>query len=135
MGTTRWSDDHYRARAKLRARTGKDAFEHDHAIRTGTTDRAVHQKMNPRGVTVRESRDCATHPQSHAVAVLFDVTGSMQGVPRVLQAHLPKLMGLLIRKGYLEHPQILIGAIGDATCTRPRFRLANSNLASKLKKT
>jgi hypothetical protein len=25
-------------------------------------------------------------------------------------------MGLLTRKGYLEHPQILIGAIGDATC-------------------
>ncbi len=116
MGTTRWSDDHYRDRAKLRARTGKDAFEYDHAIRTGAADCTVHPKMNPHGVKVRESRDSATHPQSHAVAVLFDVTGSMQGVPRVLQAHLPKLMGLLIRKGYLDHPQILIGAIGDATC-------------------
>lgn len=116
MGTTRWSDDHYRDRAKLRARTGKDTFEHDHAIRAGAVDRAVHQKMNPRGVGVRESRDSAAHPNSHAVVVLFDVTGSMNGVPRVLQAHLPKLMGLLIRKGYLEHPQILIGAVGDATC-------------------
>jgi hypothetical protein len=116
MGCTRWSDDHYRDRAKLRARTGKDAFEYDHAIRTGAADRVVHAKMNPHGVTVRESRDSEAHPQSHAVAVLFDVTGSMQGVPRVLQAQLPKLMGLLIRKGYLDHPQILIGAIGDATC-------------------
>src|SRR5262249_34164682 len=51
-----------------------------------------------------------------AVAVLFDVTGSMQGVPRILQANLPKLMGLLIRKCYLEDPQFLVGAIGDATC-------------------
>jgi hypothetical protein len=116
MGTTRWSDDHYRDRALLRARTGKDAFEYDHAIRTGAAECAIHPKMNPRGVTVRESRDSAAHPESHAVAVLFDVTGSMQSVPRVLQAHLPKLMGLLIRKGYLDHPQILIGAIGDATC-------------------
>jgi hypothetical protein len=116
MGTTRWSDDHYRDRAKLRARTGRDAFEHDHAIRTGAADRAVHQKMNPRGVKVRESRDSAAHPRSHAVAVLFDVTGSMRGVPRILQANLPKLMGLLGRRGYLEDPQILIGAIGDATC-------------------
>ena len=116
MGTTRWSDDHYRDRAKLRARTGRDAFEHDHAIRTGAADRAVHQKMNPRGVKVRESRDSTAHPRSHAVAVLFDVTGSMQGVPRILQANLPKLMGLLGRRGYLEDPQILIGAIGDATC-------------------
>jgi hypothetical protein len=40
----------------------------------------------------------------------------MQGVPRIIQAQLPRLMGLLIRKGYLDHPQILIGAIGDATC-------------------
>jgi hypothetical protein len=116
MGTTRWSDDHYHDRARLRARTGKDAFEHDHAIRTGAADRAVHPRMNPHGVTIRESRDSDAHPHSHAVAVLFDVTGSMQRVPRVLQAHLPKLMGLLIRKGYLDHPHILIGAIGDATC-------------------
>jgi hypothetical protein len=116
MGTNRWSDDHYHDRAKLRARTGKDAFEHDHAIRRGTVSRAVHQKMNPRGVTFRESRDSDAHPDSHAVGVLFDVTGSMQTVPRILQANLPKLMGLLIRKGYLEHPQILIGGIGDATC-------------------
>jgi hypothetical protein len=116
MGTTRWSDDHYHDRAKLRRRSGKDAFEHDHAIRTGAAQAAVHPKMNPRGVATRESRDSAAHPESHAVAVLFDVTGSMQGVPRVLQAHLPQLMGLLIRKGYLDHPQILTGAIGDATC-------------------
>lgn len=116
MGTTRWSDDHYRDRARLRARTGKDAFEYDHAIRTGAANRAVHPKMNPFGVRVRESRDSDAHPHCHAVAVLFDVTGSMGEVPRILQAHLPKLMGLLIRKGYLDHPQILIGAIGDATC-------------------
>jgi hypothetical protein len=116
MGTTRWSDEHYHDRARLRARTGRDAFEHDHAIRNGSADRAVHQKMNPKGVKVRESRDSDAHPQSHAVGVLFDVTGSMQHVPRILQANLPKLMGLLIRKGYLDHPQILIGAIGDATC-------------------
>src|SRR5437763_15279679 len=111
MGTTRWSDDHYRDRARLRARTGADVFEHDHAIRTGTAACAVHQKMNPHGVQVRESRDSAVHPDGHAVAVLFDVTGSMQEVPRILQANLPQLMGLLVRKRYLEHPQILTGAI------------------------
>src|SRR5579884_1752900 len=103
MGTTRWSDEHYRDRARLRAAAGKDAFEHDHEVRSGRAARAVHQKMNPKGVAVRESRDSAAHPESHAVAVLFDVTGSMRSVPRVLQENLPKLMDLLIRKGYLEH--------------------------------
>jgi hypothetical protein len=116
MGSTRWSDDHYRDRAQLRAATGKDAFEHDHAIRAGKAARRVHPKMNPRGVQFRESRDSEAHPESHAIGVLLDVTGSMRTVPRILQENLPRLMGLLIRNGYLEHPQILIGAIGDATC-------------------
>src|SRR3954463_14498226 len=116
MGGTRWSDDHYKDRARRRAVTGKDAFEHDHAIKSGQADRKVHDKMNPRGVKVRESRDSEAHPESRAVGVLFDVTGSMRTVPRILQENLPRLMGLLIRRGYLDHPQILTGAIGDATC-------------------
>ncbi len=116
MGGTRWSDDDYRERARLRAEAGKDAFEHNDAIRRGKAARRAHEKMSPYGVAVRESRDSEAHPESHGVAVLFDVTGSMQAVPRILQKSLPRLMGLLIGKGYLEHPQILIGAIGDATC-------------------
>jgi hypothetical protein len=67
-------------------------------------------------VTMRESRDCAEHPRSLAIAVLFDVTGSMGAVPRVLQAKLPQLLGLLLRKGYAADPQIMFGAIGDASC-------------------
>jgi hypothetical protein len=116
MGSTRWSDDHYRDRARLRAAAGRDAFEYDDDIRSGKASAQVHDKMNPLGVRVRESRDSDAHPESQAVAVLFDVTGSMQSVPRILQQNLPRLMGLLMRKGYVEHPQILIGAIGDATC-------------------
>src|SRR5215813_11760438 len=124
MGSTRWSDDHYRERAKVRAATGKTVFEHDAAMRAQpAVERRVHEKMNPFGVQVRESRDSETHPTSHAVGVLFDVTGSMKSVPRILQANLPKLMGLLIRKGYLEHPQILIGAIGDATCDKSALQV------------
>src|SRR5208337_1837700 len=110
MGSTRWSDDHYKDRARLRAEAGLDVFEYDHEIKMGAAEARVHDKMNPKGVMVRESRDSEAHPESHAVGVLFDVTGSMQKVPRILQENLPKLMSLLIRKGYLEHPQILIGA-------------------------
>jgi hypothetical protein len=123
MGGTRWSDDHYKERARLRAKSGKDAFEYDHDVRAGKVAAEVHQKMNPFGVTWRESRDSDAHPTSHAVGVLFDVTGSMQSVPKILQANLPKLMGLLIRKGYLEHPHILIGAIGDATCDQAPLQI------------
>ncbi len=123
MGSTRWSDDEYVERAVSRKKSGKDAFEHNEDIRAGRAQSGVHQKMNPRGVIVRESRDSEAHPESHAVAVLFDVTGSMQSVPRVLQSNLPRLMNLLIRKGYLEHPQIMVGAIGDATCDQAPLQI------------
>jgi hypothetical protein len=116
MGGTRWSDDEYHERASSRKKSGRDAFEHHADVVSGRAQTRVHQKMNPLGVIARESRDSEAHPESHAVAVLFDVTGSMQSVPRVLQQNLPRLMNLLIRKGYLAHPQILVGAIGDATC-------------------
>ncbi len=112
MGSSRWSDDFYRDREHLRKRTGAPAFAHDHAVRTGKARRAVHPKMDPRNVT-RESRDSAAHPQSVAVGVVFDVTGSMGGIPVMLQKKLPQLLGLLLRKGYVTDPQILFGAVGD----------------------
>lgn len=116
MGSTNWSDSHYAERKLFRAKTGKDAFAYHDDVVKGRTAAKVNDKMNPSGVKFREARDSDAHPQSRAVAVLFDVTGSMQSVPRLLQESLPKLMGLLIRKGYLEHPAIMVGGIGDATC-------------------
>ncbi len=124
MGGTYWSDDHYRERASLLRKAGKNAFEyHDLNMRLPERDRRVHKKMNPLGIKSRESRDSAAHPESRAVAVLFDVTGSMNRVPRILQENLCQLMGLLLRKGYLAHPQILIGGIGDATCDRAPLQI------------
>src|SRR5207247_2068681 len=70
------------------------------------------------GKVMRESRDSTNHPESNAVIVLFDVTGSMGEVPRTIQRKLPSLMGLLLRKSYLTDPAILVGAIGDAYSDR-----------------
>ena len=39
-------------------------------------------------------------------------------MPRTLQTKLPQLLGLLQRKGYATDPQIMFGAVGDATCDR-----------------
>jgi hypothetical protein len=67
---------------------------------------------------IREALDSDEHPESLPIAVMFDVTGSMGAIPRTLQEKLPNLYGMLIRKGYVEHPQVLFGAIGDAYCDR-----------------
>ncbi|MBT2234605.1 hypothetical protein [Nonomuraea sp. NEAU-A123] len=112
MGSGIWSTDVYSSAAHYRAATGASAFAYSDGGAATT-----HPDLDPFGVT-RESRDSDEHPDSLAVAVLFDVTGSMGRVPRVLQAKLPDLLGLLLRKGYATDPQIMFGAIGDATCDR-----------------
>ncbi len=118
MGSGRWSTDVYTAAARFRAATGASAF----AYSDGGA-RRVHPALDPHGVDIRESRDSAEHPQSLAITVLFDVTGSMGSVPRTLQAKLPQLLGLLLRKGYAKDPQILFGGIGDATCDRAPLQI------------
>jgi hypothetical protein len=112
MGSGMWSTDVYDAADRYRRSTGKSAFAY-----SDSGARTVHPALDPRGA-VRESRDSAEHPQSTAISVLFDVTGSMGKVPRTLQAKLPQLLGLLLRQGYARDPQIMFGAIGDATCDR-----------------
>src|SRR3712207_3635468 len=114
MGYSNWSDAAYQSRQNHRRKTKQTAFTYDqHVHATGVA--RVHDEMNPRGVT-RESRDSDQHPDSVAIAVIFDVTGSMGTVPRVLQTKLGALMRLLIQRGYVEHPQVLFGAVGDAYC-------------------
>jgi hypothetical protein len=113
MGSGRWSTDVYSAAASYRAASGTSAFAY-----SDSGARKAHPALDPQGVTQRESRDNDEHPQSTPIAVLFDVTGSMGGVPRVLQTKLPQLLGLLTRKGYATDPHIMFGAIGDATCDR-----------------
>ncbi|GAA1811746.1 hypothetical protein [Actinomadura chokoriensis] len=118
MGSGHWSTDVYAARASYRASTGASAFAYSDG---GAT--AVHPDLDPFGVAVRESRDSADHPESLAIGVLFDVTGSMGTVPRTLQSKLPDLLGLLLRKGYVTDPHILFGAVGDATCDRAPLQI------------
>ncbi len=116
MGFSNWSDAAYQARQNQRQTTNQTAFTYDQQVRASGRH-VVHPQMDPMNV-VRESRDSADHPQSVAIGVLFDVTGSMGVVPRVLQTKLGALMRVLIQKGYIDDPQILWGAVGDAYTDR-----------------
>jgi hypothetical protein len=120
MGSGRWDHNAYEAAEAYRKANGRSAFDYNDRVlsRTPRNQWRAHPDLEPYGVTARESRDSAEHPTSLAIAVLFDVTGSMGGVPRVLQTKLADLHGLLLRKGYADHPQILFGAIGDAYSDR-----------------
>lgn len=112
MGYSSYSDDFYNDRVASRAAKGTPTFIHDDAVKTGKAAKKIHDSLNIHG-KIRESRDSKEHPNSTPISVMFDQTGSMAGVPRIMQAQLPKFMGLLLRKNYIADPQVLFGAIGD----------------------
>jgi hypothetical protein len=118
MGATFWSDAHYHHRAAQLAAQGRSAFGHNQDILERRVAAAVHPLLDPAKLKNghREARDSLAHPTSRAVAVLFDVTGSMKTVPQILQQNLCTLFDLLVEREYLVDPAVLVGGIGDATC-------------------
>jgi hypothetical protein len=115
MGSSHWSTDAYIEAARLRKAAGKSSFAYSDSARTSGRWN-IHPTLDPKGVTFRESRDSDAHPRSNAIAVLFDETGSMGGIPLVFQQKLGELMNILLTRGYIQDPQILFGAFADATC-------------------
>lgn len=116
MGGGRWTDVDYTSGKTARKAAGIDDFAYDSKAKS-TGVYKVHASLDPLGVKVRESRDSKEHPNSRAIAVLVDVTGSMSSLPRSLQGKLPELLGVMLRNEYAgPDPQFLFGGIGDATC-------------------
>ncbi|GAA3846229.1 hypothetical protein GCM10022243_10510 [Saccharothrix violaceirubra] len=119
MGYGRWDDDTYKAARTFRAAQGIDDFGYTADMRHQPREEwRADPLLDPYRVTARECRDSADHADSTPIAVLFDVTGSMGRVPRIMQGKLGRLHGLLRHKGYLADPQILFGGIGDADSDR-----------------
>lgn len=125
MGSGSWSTNTHSARSSAKLAAGKDIFDYSSTTRRTTPRHSwkAHETLDPKatnkngpheGTNVREAADNDEHPESVAISIMFDMTGSMGHLPQVLQKKLPELHALIVRKGYIEHPQILFGAIGDA---------------------
>lgn len=75
--------------------------------------RNLNSAMSPNGVDIRESRDSEEHPNSVAIIIALDVTGSMGSIPLYLvREGLPAIMQKIIDSG-IKDPQVLFLAIGD----------------------
>ncbi len=107
MGYTNWSSDAYKHLKKTYSKKSRAGiFKH-------TASRTLADELNPFGLTFRESRDSAAHPNSLAIGVFLDVTGSMGRIPEHLIRHkLGALMNTMIDHG-IDDPQIMFSAIGD----------------------
>jgi hypothetical protein len=118
VGSGKWTTSTYNAVTTSKIAAG-DTFAYSRS--TASRPQAqwkAHETLDPKGLDVRESRDSTEHPTSLAIAVMFDVTGSMHTIPAELQAQLPKLMDGLQQRHNITDPQILFGGVGDATCDR-----------------
>jgi hypothetical protein len=115
MGSSSWSNDTYEDRQRVRAQTKAPAFKHHEDVIAGKAP-GLHEALDPKKMKngVRESRDSAEHPNSRPIIAGLDETGSMAGVPRIVQSKLGKLMSTVLSKGLLPDPQVLFAAIGDA---------------------
>lgn len=121
-GKAQFNTTAHQAAQTFRAQSGQSHFAYsDNAHRTGNW--TPHEVLDPKKAAKREAFDSAEFPESTPVAVLFDVTGSMGDVPKVVQAKLPDLMGLLGRNGYCSDPQIMVGAIGDVRTDHVPFQV------------
>ena len=77
------------------------------------TSRSLDNGMDPKNAKLRESCDSAEHPESIAIILALDETGSMGHIPKhLIQDGLPKIMSKILQKG-IKDPQILFLGIGD----------------------
>lgn len=117
IGYGSWSASSYKATTGAKISSGSTFGYSATAKASGRYE--AHKSLDPKvknseGKLIRESRDSVDNPNSVPIAIFFDETGSMGSVPRVAQEKLSGLFNLLIRKAYVEDPQILVGAYGDA---------------------
>lgn len=127
MGGGSWTASTYAASTGAKMRSGTSfSYTKSTASTKPKSAWTAHADLDPKklsgagspfaGKNIRESRDSVEHPLSVPIATIFDCTGSMGSVPRKIQEKLAGLFGALLRKGYVQDPQIMIGAYGDAYC-------------------
>ena len=104
MGTSRWSTDDWTGySAKTSTKTTAEIF----------TSRNLHDDLNPKGIN-RESRDSDENPESNAIIIGCDVTGSMGMIANnLVREGLGVLFGEIYDRKPVADPHIMVAAIGD----------------------
>jgi hypothetical protein len=89
------------------------------------TSRGMDPLLDPKGVSVREARDSEDNPNSNAIAIFVDVTGSMGMIAETMvRTGLNTLITELYDRKPIESPQIMVGAIGDVVCDDAPLQLS-----------
>jgi hypothetical protein len=112
MGSGRFDSDAYATySSSIRSASVNDIYKS--TASTVLTGAAKH--LNPLGVTVRESRDSVDNPNSTAVIVAIDVTGSMGMLAeKIAKTGLGTLFKEILDRKPVTDPHIMFMAVGDA---------------------
>lgn len=106
MGSSRWSADDWTSYSSTtKTKTADKIF----------TSKALKDSLNPYGVAIRESRDSTINPQSNAIIVGLDVTGSMGMLADVMAKEgLGVMVEEILKRKPVSDPHIMCMGIGDA---------------------
>lgn len=106
MGTARWNPSDWSAYANSTSRKTTDAV---------FASRSLDEDLNPLGVVARESRDSDLNPESSAIIVGLDVTGSMGMIADALaRKGLGTMVEEILARKPVADPHIMCLGIGDA---------------------
>lgn len=105
MGGSRWSVDNYAAYSStVREKTLDQVF----------VSRNMKDELNPFNIMLRESRDSVQNPNSTAIILGVDITGSMGFIAEsIVKEGLGKVMKTIFDLNVVPDPHILTMAIGD----------------------
>lgn len=130
MGSGRWSDSDWTSysRKHIAGKTTDQYYSTKH----------LHESLNPKGIKVRESKDSKENPESTAIIVGLDVTGSMDPVLDVVaRKGLNTLFTEIYSRRPVADPHIMIMGIGDVECDSAPFQVsqfeADIRIAEQLK--
>lgn len=83
------------------------------------SSRSMDPGLNPSGFEFRESRDSADNPNSTAIIIAQDVTGSMGIISEVLaRKGIPTLLTEIYDRKPVTDPHVMCMAIGDVECDK-----------------
>lgn len=107
MGGGRWDSDSWKSFSTTRSYDTKKVDEI-------YSSRTLVSELNPKGVVVRESRDSDANPNSNAIIIGLDVTGSMTAVlDAMARKGLPTLVESIYDRKPVTDPHIMCLGIGD----------------------
>lgn len=110
MGGSRFSSSSYATytSTSLTGRSTEQVF----------TSREMKDDFNPAKIDVRESRDSSANPESTAIIVALDVTGSMGRVLDAMVRGLGTLMTEIYDREPVTDPHVMCMGVGDVKCDR-----------------